>query len=552
MGLIESCSKICSKNEGPQTFPNAKQTNLSPPENFIEVDSNEQSQNASISEIIPSRESKILIMKQEKKQDKKSGYFLKYNNPFNTYNEICDIGIDLKKVSLIKNPETFRIMRILSKSVIKNNFLLLKQLNVLKELDHPNISKIYECYDYDNKMHLISEYSGGDSLYNYLKEYGPLSEEKIKIIMFQLLNAISYLHSNGIIYDNIILKNIFLNKIGVKENSIILPFAQSLLQSPKKNKQKEINNYEITILNSNSSVNNLLKKDYLEFKEDELNKSIMFSSPEKIKKVSTNLIDEWACGVLIYILMSGEAPFRGKSTSDIEANIQSGKIFISSNIEKNYSEKSIDLLQKLLNVNPEKRIQADEALRHKFFAEFASQKVSDVNLLKKLMKIEKPASKFHECVIAYLCLNFINKSEEKKLLNLFRIIDRENKNTLNKKDLENIFKENNVDYNEDVINHIIDILDNDKNDKIEYQEFLRAMCNKENLYSDNNLRSTFAFIDNENKGFINAEDISKFIFKDNKMHSNEVEEYIKSFGMSMNDKMNLEQFCYAIKNKRYK
>ena len=70
MGLIESCSKICSKNEGPQTFPNAKQTNLSPPENFIEVDSNEQSQNASISEIIPSRESKILIMKHEKKMNK--------------------------------------------------------------------------------------------------------------------------------------------------------------------------------------------------------------------------------------------------------------------------------------------------------------------------------------------------------------------------------------------------------------------------------------------------------------------------------------------------
>ena len=168
------------------------------------------------------------------------------------------------------------------------------------------------------------------------------------------------------------------------------------------------------------------------------------------------------------------------------------------------------------------------------------------------MNIEKPASKFHECVIAYLCLNFINKSEEKKLLNLFRIIDRENKNTLNKNDLENIFKENNVDYNEDVIKHIIDILDNDKNDKIEYQEFLRAMCNKENLYSDNNLKSTFAFIDNENKGFINAEDISKFIFKDNKMHSKEVEEYIKSFGMSMKDKMTLEQFCNAIKNKKYK
>ena len=99
---------------------------------------------------------------------------------------------------------------------------------------------------------------------------------------------------------------------------------------------------------------------------------------------------------------------------------------------------------------------------------------------------------------------------------------------------------------------MIEILDTDKNDKIQYQEFLRTMCDKKALFNEDNLKSTFLFIDNDSKGFIDVIDIGKFIFKDeDEKHTKEIEDCIKSFGMKYNDKMNFEQFYNVIKNNKY-
>lgn len=550
MGLVESCSRVCSKeDEQIKTEPNINyfedndQNEENNKENVEQNISNVQITNKNVKEINNEKDKIKLETEIRPIRSVKTDYFLKHTNPFEVYSDICEMDTDLRKVSIIPNLEVFRIMKIIPKNLLRNNFLFYKQLNILKDIDHPNITQLYECYDYEYKIYLISEYFSGDSLFNFLVDHhNSLTEENIKVIMYQLLNAIAYLHRKEIIYDNIILKNIYISKIDTKKRR-----RNSLPKEPKKN------NYEICLICSNYSVNNLLSKPIVGFQEHELNRQIMYSSPEKLEKNITPLIDEWACGVLMFMLICGEAPFRGKVNSEIIANIKSGSYFLRSDVGEYFSSNCIDLLEKLLEVNYVNRINAEDALHHSFFSEFFVKKVDDVDLLKKLLLIKKPFSIFHEYVIAYLCYNFIDKIEENKLLKLFRIIDSDNKNVFSLNDLKDTFIENNVDYTSDELNNIIQILDTDKNDKIQYQEFLRAMCDKKDLFNDDNLKSTFLFIDNDNKGFIDVIDIGKFIFKDDdEKHTKEIEDCIKSFGMKNNDKMNLEQFCNVIKNNKYK
>ena len=96
----------------------------------------------------------------------------------------------------------------------------------------------------------------------------------------------------------------------------------------------------------------------------------------------------------------------------------------------------------------------------------------------------------------------------------------------------------------------MEALDSDGNNSIEYQEFLRAMCNKESLHSDENLKSVFDTIDEEQKGFINVNDIKNFIFKKKEIEENKFIDYLNRIGMDLNSQLKLDDFVDIIREKK--
>jgi Ca2+-binding EF-hand superfamily protein len=173
----------------------------------------------------------------------------------------------------------------------------------------------------------------------------------------------------------------------------------------------------------------------------------------------------------------------------------------------------------------------------------------DLNILKKLIKYKKSASKFHEAMYAFICKNFISKDEEKKLRAVFRYIDKEDKNALSKENLKKCFKEINIVLTDIEFNDIFKILDSNQSNNIEYQEFLRASCDRNLLLSKENLKNTFlALNEGQEKEFIDANDIKKFIFHDANIQDEIFNEYLEQFGMNKDDKVSFEQFCNILIN----
>jgi serine/threonine protein kinase len=91
---------------------------------------------------------------------------------------------------------------------------LLKEIRILKRVEHLNIIKLHEAIDTSKFVYLSTEYVSGPSLLKYLKSKPNriIEENEVKRIWKQLINAISYLHSKNITHRDIKLENILLTE----------------------------------------------------------------------------------------------------------------------------------------------------------------------------------------------------------------------------------------------------------------------------------------------------------------------------------------------------
>ena len=144
--------------------------------------------------------------------------------------------------------------------------------------------------------------------------------------------------------------------------------------------------------------------------------------------------------------------------------------------------------------------------------------------------------------------NYISKDEEAELRKVFRFIDSDRKSYLTKTKIEKTLKENGNLCTVQEIDDIIKALDIDRNGVIEYQEYIQGLCDKQALFSEINLKDLFTYMDNDNKGYLTSEDIKNFAFQNKTVNDEAFKEYLKQFGMKIDDKLNFDDFLYIIQN----
>ena len=113
-----------------------------------------------------------------------------------------------------KNTGNIRAMKVIPKNNLKRGFTedeIEQEINILKNLDHPNIIKLYEFYtDYDN-YYLINEYCSEGGLDEKIDEIKVIPECVVKVLMIQICRAVAYLYSRKIIHGDLKLENIMVD-----------------------------------------------------------------------------------------------------------------------------------------------------------------------------------------------------------------------------------------------------------------------------------------------------------------------------------------------------
>ena len=88
-------------------------------------------------------------------------FMQRHQSPWEFYEELEELGVGnygvVKKVRLIKNPEVIRAMKIIpEENVVQGEGAsLIDEIEILKNLEHPNIMKIYESFVYNNNYYIF-------------------------------------------------------------------------------------------------------------------------------------------------------------------------------------------------------------------------------------------------------------------------------------------------------------------------------------------------------------------------------------------------------------
>lgn len=162
------------------------------------------------------------------------------------------------------------------------------------------------------------------------------------IVMKQLLSAINYCHSKKIVHRDLKPENMLLEQDKDLEKIKIVDFGTSLVYDSGKKLEEKLG-------------------------------TAYYIAPEVIKKSYNEKCDLWSCGVIMYILISGEPPFNDPRADNdaIMKKVELGKYDIEHGIWKSVSKEAKDLIKKLLTYDPAERISAEQALRHPWIADRA-------------------------------------------------------------------------------------------------------------------------------------------------------------------------------------
>ena len=499
-----------------------------------------------------------------------------YISPWKFYEELETLGEGnygiVKKVCLIKNPEVIRAIKIIpEENIVKGEGeSLIDEIEILKNLEHPNIMKVYESYVYDNHFYIVSEMCDQGHLLSKMEKLEKMDQIVVKFLMEQIFNAVAYLHSKNILHGDIKLENILLyttsnrggrrftyinqdfNKNKSLTEDINKNYGKKNFSSKSKNYIKDMMNYEIKLIDFGCS-KYFVKKNKKKKLSGIIGTSI-YCSPEIIDNLYDEKSDEWACGVLMYILLCGQPPFIGDYEEEIFEKIKACEYDFSHPAFKKVSKNCKDLIKKLLEPKKQQRIKASDALKHPFFTESfdpnsAMTENKDLTMLKQFINPIRYASKFHEAVIAFLSANFLTVDEENNLRTLFRYMDKDGKNAITKEQMKQCLKEINIKISDEELQSVFESVDDNGSGYIEYQEFLRNACDIKQLLTESNLKNVFHTISG-NKETICGEDIKNFVFHDSTVHEDTLKDYFEQFGMKYEETIIFDEFFAMIKKNK--
>ena len=314
----------------------------------------------------------------------KINYEKKYN--FNNFTKVIE-GIFPKqlgsgsfgRVFLVSHNETKELfaLKTIEKRKIMMTYgkldIIYDEINIHSKLYHQNIIQLYSVYEDDETINIILEYAKGGNLYQLIKdEKNGFSESKAFDYFIQVINAVYYLHSNNIIHRDIKPENIL---IGDDNKLKLCDFGWAK---------------ELTLENRSTFCG-----------------TMEYMAPEIVGSENYDYsVDIWSLGILLYEMLFGHSPFNGKDTNNIILNIKSHELNYD-DTNKKISNSCKDLIQKLLNMNPQKRLKIKDILEHPFIKKHSKKFLSNKQLTNSINedKIENQLNKK---------LNDTNNSSNKK------------------------------------------------------------------------------------------------------------------------------------------
>lgn len=151
-----------------------------------------------------------------------------------------------------------------------------------------------------------------------------------------------------------------------------------------------------------------------------------YVAPEVLKGNYDFACDVWSLGVILYIMLCGYPPFEGDNNKEIFKRVLQQKLEFDPEEWFDVSDEAKDLLEKMLQKDPAKRISAIDSMSHRWFEiSHADKPVTDKKIFQRLREFRAPQRLQMEA-LTFLVNNITREIDFKSLREAFRLLDKNN------------------------------------------------------------------------------------------------------------------------------
>ncbi|CCI45719.1 unnamed protein product [Albugo candida] len=214
---------------------------------------------------------------------------------------------------------------------------LKQEVEVMATLNHPNLVPLLDYFNEARHYYIVTPLCTGGELFDDLVKRKSYTEEDARCLMKKLACALVYVHNRGIVHRDLKPENILLKTSAPGAEVMIADFGFARFLRTESG-----NHRPGTACGTPGYV-----------------------APEVVRGSSYGAeVDCWSLGVILYILLCGYAPFPGKNHSVILEKVVRGDYRFQSPDWDHISSEARDLVSRLINVDPTKRLTACEILQH--------------------------------------------------------------------------------------------------------------------------------------------------------------------------------------------
>ena len=422
-----------------------------------------------------------------------------------------------------EKPPPFYAIKSISKRNLTDKDLedLIKEVDIISCLDHPNIIKFYETYHDKFYFHIVMELCKGKEVFDRIVEDGRIKEKKVCMVIMKVLHAISYCHSRGVTHRDLKPENILFETLDSESEIKLIDFGLS----------RKVFNDE--------KMHTILGTPY-------------YVAPEVLQGEYDEKCDIWSIGALTYIMLCGDPPFKGNSNHEIFNKILREDVKFSSKKWEEISDDAKNFVKNCLIKIPDKRPNAIQCLNNLWFKDILNDVHSVNNISVDILNNLKNFSikeKFTKMVIKYL-LNTLTEKEKNIYKKAFYAMDYKHKGTIDIEDLEKSFQIGKVFIKKEDLEKLIKLVDENGKNSLDYTELLIAGINKQKLFNEEKLKMAFQYFDVNNSGIIEISDLKDAMLRFGKkiIYSDDVNKLIQEVTKNMNkDCLNWEDFINIFK-----
>ena len=447
------------------------------------------------------------------------------------YEKVQELGSGgFAKVYRVKNILTNEVFacKELPVKKIKDKEKFKNEINIMSKCDHPNIIKLVEIYEDKRLIELIMEECLGGSLFERLltnmeDEGEAFSEKESAKIFKQIMSAIYYCHSQGIVHRDLKMENVLFS-YKTKDSPIkIIDFGLS-----------ECKNLPDNLLEIISGEKNIVMTGSVGTPQ--------YISPEVLQGKYNQKCDIWSAGVILYAMLSGTFPFGGKTDKDIYKAILKRKYDFKNENWKNISDEAKDLISHLL-CDEDKRYTAEMTLKHPWLVKIAPNSTGTISKLNvKHLEEYKNISNFKKLIITYITTR-LKEKDIKELKELFNEIDTNKDGVLSLEEFKNCLTKLSLEkkMNEDEIISLFKGIDTNYSQKIEYSEFISAAIENIQYIKEEKLLDLFKVLDKDKSGKISKNDLKKSLSNED-IDEEELSQFILKFDLNGDGEIDYDEF----------